>query len=316
VTFVAATVWGNNVVWPPPPDPPRVEYLGEIDFGALKPASNWLGRLVRLIGGDSPEDQLSLPFDVVASDGNLFVVCQNVAALVEIDSEKRQFKLHRCKEKPMQYPVSVCSAGGDRLLVSDPEAAVIYLFDNGSLRPLITSGLERPTGISALPELGRIYVVDTGDHTLKLFDLDGQLVASVAGDSNDSTSLHYPTFATTTSDNELLVNDALNYKIRRFDAHGRHLSAFGDEGSGPGFFARPKGLAVDSEEHLYVVDNLFDNVQVFDSSGRLLLVIGGQGSLPGQFWSPAGIDIVKDTIYVADTFNDRIQILKYLGGTE
>ena len=36
--------------------------------------------------------------------------------------------------------------------------------------------------------------------------------------------------------------------------------------------------------------------------------VGGQE--PGQFWSPAGIDIVKDTIYIADTFNNRIQILR------
>jgi hypothetical protein len=45
-------------------------------------------------------------------------------------------------------------------------------------------------------------------------------------------------------------------------------------------------------------------------------VIGAAGQDAGQFWSPGGIDIVNDTIYVADTFNNRIQILHYLGGEQ
>ena len=91
------------------------------------------------------------------------------------------------------------------------------------------------------------------------------------------------------------------------------MSSFGSEGDGPGTFSRPKGLAVDSDSNIYVVDNLFDNIQVFDTFGKLLLVIGNSGQKSGQFWSPAGIDIVGDTVYIADTFNDRIQILCYVG---
>ena len=64
----------------------------------------------------------------------------------------------------------------------------------------------------------------------------------------------------------------------------------------------------------FVVDNLFVNIQVFDDTGRILLVIGSRGQDRGQFWSPAGIDIENDTIYIADTYNNRIQVLRYLGG--
>ncbi len=63
-----------------------------------------------------------------------------------------------------------------------------------------------------------------------------------------------------------------------------------------------------------MVDALLSVVQVFDLSGKLLLVIGEPGTGEGQFSLPSGIFIDKnDRIYVADTFNGRLQILQYLG---
>ena len=56
--------------------------------------------------------------------------------------------------------------------------------------------------------------------------------------------------------------------------------------------------------------------KTIDERFRLDCKIGGGGQGSGQFWSPAGIDIANDTIYIADTFNNRIQILHYLGGTK
>ena len=107
--------------------------------------------------------------------------------------------------------------------------------------------------------------------------------------------------------------DVVDVRVR-VQADGSYQFEFGEEGDGPGTFSRPKGIAVDSDNNIYVVDNLFDNVQVYNKSGQVLLVIGNAGQNPGEFWSPAGIDIDNDTIYVADTFNNRIQILRYLGG--
>jgi len=84
-------------------------------------------------------------------------------------------------------------------------------------------------------------------------------------------------------------------------------------GSSPG--RRGFKMAVDSDGNIYVCDALFDAVQIFDRHGRLLLAFGDSGSQPGQFWMPAGIFIDNhDTIYVADTYNRRVQIFRYLKG--
>ena len=62
------------------------------------------------------------------------------------------------------------------------------------------------------------------------------------------------------------------------------------------------------------MDALFDNVQIFNDQGQLLLNWGEAGSAPGQFWLPNGIAIsMDDQIYVADSYNHRIQVFKYTG---
>ncbi len=299
-------------VWPPPPDAPRVEFLSEIDFDSLERQSGWWSRLARLIGGSDPDDTLGLPFDVLARGETLFLTCQNLAALVEVWPEEGKYRLHECDERPFAQPIALEAVGGN-VYVTDSGNGTVYRFDGERVEPWVTEGLVRPTGIAAVDGSRRLSVVDTGAHDVKNYDLGGELLSTVGERAASDEGLNFPTFAA--SDGEvLLVNDTLNYRIKRFDRAGELHSAFGREGSGPGTFARPKGLALDSDGHVWVADAVFDNVQVFDSEGVILLVIGSRGGAPGEFWSPGGIDIADDTIYVADTFNNRVQVLRYLGG--
>ena len=56
-------------------------------------------------------------------------------------------------------------------------------------------------------------------------------------------------------------------------------------------------------------------MQIFDEGGALLLAFGGDGAAPGEFWLPSGVHIANDRIYVADSYNRRVQIFQFLGGT-
>jgi DNA-binding beta-propeller fold protein YncE len=146
---------------------------------------------------------------------------------------------------------------------------------------------------------------------VRVFDLNGKPQETLGVRGHESAGFNYPTFATARG-GVLYVNDTLNYRVKLFGSDGS-TGSIGQEGDGPGAFARPKGVAVDGDGNIFVVDGLFDNVQVFDREGRLLLVIGSAGNDAGEFWSPAGIHIDGDYIYIADTFNHRIQILREIG---
>ena len=60
---------------------------------------------------------------------------------------------------------------------------------------------------------------------------------------------------------------------------------------------------------------MLNSLQIFDQQGRYLLSVGGIWRDRGEFWLPAGIFIGEDdTIYIADSYNQRVQVLRYIGG--
>ena len=82
-------------------------------------------------------------------------------------------------------------------------------------------------------------------------------------------------------------------------------------------FGRPVSIAHDAEA-IYVVDAEAHEIRAFSRAGAFLGALGGKGQGPGEFDTPADLDARDGRLYVADKFNDRIQILdrkgKYLGG--
>jgi hypothetical protein len=61
------------------------------------------------------------------------------------------------------------------------------------------------------------------------------------------------------------------------------------------------------------VEGLHDVVQILDARGNLLLAFGRTGAGDGEFYLPTSIHIdAGDNIYVADSFNRRIEIFRYL----
>lgn len=74
----------------------------------------------------------------------------------------------------------------------------------------------------------------------------------------------------------------------------------------PGMFGLAEDVAVDEFGNIYVVDASRHSVLKFNSVGRLLLRFGSFGSGDKEFKRPKGIAYYKQTLYVADTGNNRI----------
>jgi DNA-binding beta-propeller fold protein YncE len=110
-------------------------------------------------------------------------------------------------------------------------------------------------------------------------------------------------------------------------AAGLVLLQGGTPGSGPGQFAYPRGIAVNSKGELFVADSKNHRIQRFSAKNwQFESEFGGYGNvgggdakklaatLPGKLNEPNGIAIgADDTIYVADTWNERIQVFNKNG---
>ena len=180
-------------VWPLAPDKPRVEYIGEIKLNDLEKKSGFWSKVKRLIGGSSPVDMISHPFDVMIIEKTMYMTCQNLAVLIEVNLNDYTFKTHNSNSHPMKYPISLCSGGDGVIFITDSESASVYRFSDGRITPFITDNLSRPTGIAALKDMEVVFVVDTGDHTVKVFDYDGNLIKKINGQTNSETGFNFPT---------------------------------------------------------------------------------------------------------------------------
>jgi DNA-binding beta-propeller fold protein YncE len=105
-----------------------------------------------------------------------------------------------------------------------------------------------------------------------------------------------------------LVADSGNDRLQVFDRYGNFLLAYGSTGSALGQFDDPQGLVVDELGRLIVVDRGNDRLQVLAFDG---VQFNPLLSITAGFTGPVGVAVRGDQVYLADTGNDRIVVLKW-----
>jgi uncharacterized protein (TIGR03663 family) len=191
---------------------------------------------------------------------------------------------------------------------------------------------ERPNGIQVAPD-GFVYVADTGNHRVQKFTADGQFVAAFGQNSVVETEIgttagfNEPWDVAVVPGGDIYVADTWNHRIQKLDAEGNPISAWGTFGqytagdiAGQGALYGPRGIVVAPDGLVYVTDTGNKRVQVFRPDGQFAFQWGGGGVLDGYMDEPVGIAIAPDDapasaagIYVADTWNQRVQVFDTSG---
>lgn len=308
------------LVWPEPPEKPRIRYVGAIltedDLG--KEAS-WLEGLGELLFGKKKIGVLIAPYAVaVDHDGRVFITDASGGVVHAFDPVTRQYRqfAHLAEQEKLIKPVGLTLVD-DRIYVVDSVLHRVCVFSRKG-KFIFSFGnerLKRPSGI-AYKQAGEIvYVADTARHAVDMYSKDGRFIGQIGARGLGPGRFNFPTHVWIDKYNKLYVSDTLNYRIQIFTSDGQFLTTFGQQGDRPGNFAHPCGVATDSFGNIYVVDRQFENVQIFDQHGQILMAFGEEGRHAGQFWLPAGIFIDdRNRIFVADSFNKRVQIFELIQG--
>lgn len=310
----------QRLVWPLPPAPPRVEYVGSLRSDKdLKAPPKLFEGLTTLLAGKKPPQELFGPRSVVVTpDGQrVWVADPGGRCLHGFDLEKRVYrKVDQVGEAALLTPVHVSPGPAGSLYLCDSEAVAVHrLRDTDgtwieSLR--LPEDLVRPAAVAFDGEQNDLFVADVSAHDVKVLARDGSLLRILGRRGTEPGEFNYPTNVEL-HDGFLWVVDTGNYRVQKLTRAGEPVWSIGGAGDAPGDLAMPKGLAFDVDGHLYVVDGRFENVQVFDMSGRLLLVFGQEGTQPGEFWLPAGMFIdTENRIWICDSYNRRLQVMRYL----
>lgn len=305
-----------ELVWPLPPDEPRVKFVqsvygpNDLDMGQ--------GSLSEAIFGEDTEFNFRKPYGVaVGGDGRIFV--SDIGRVVVFDHAKKKLYDFGTKGATrLVVPMGLAVSADGTLFVADLANDKVLAFDRDG-RVTMSYGhaeeLTNPVGVAVDDARGRVYIVDSKKHYVKAYARNGQGLFTIGKRGKEDGEFNFPAGIALDRGGNIYVADSGNFRVQIFDSNGKFVSTFGKVGSGGGSFNRPKGIAIDSEGHIYVSDSAFNMIQIFDKAGQLLLFFGGTGSNPGFFTLIEDIAIdINDRIYAVDQLGYRLNIYQYLGG--
>jgi DNA-binding beta-propeller fold protein YncE len=309
-----------DVLWPDPPDKPRIKYLR-----SLRSKDDVGGPSLReMLVGDDAIRALYQPMGVALSEDQkrLYVADRGWSCVFVFDFQTEALRMIGDQERyPLAAPIGVALDARENVYVTDTGAATVRVYDKAGefLRSIGKGLLVRPTGVALDARRQRLYVVDTGQndsataHRVKVFDLEGNLRQEIGRRGDRDGEFNFPTFASLDPQGRLYVVDSVNNRIQVFAPEGEFLWKFGRSGDQIGDFARPKGVAVDGFGNIYVVDSRWSNVQIFNQQGQLLMIFAGTGSVPGLLLNPSAIAIDRENkIYVSDTLGQRVSVYELI----
>ena len=176
-----------------------------------------------------------------------------------------------------------------------------------------------PFGAATDPD-GNVYVTDTGNERVLVFNASGTLSDEFGQEGNEDDEFQEPQgigYGEDSSGNpRLYVADPsmpdTDFRFRKFRASGTNAN----EGNlGQVDLTNPIGVAVDADGQVWVVDSTMPGqIFLFRDNGTLrdTFTPGGNGALN----DPEGIAVFEEDnrifVYVADTGNDRLVKFEYV----
>ncbi len=163
---------------------------------------------------------------------------------------------------------------------------------------------------------GQVYVMDRLNHRIQRFDASNTYVDKVGARGTQPATFSWPEgllWAPTARCRALTLRGG---RLERFpaDRHDPDRPQLCSTGSALGEFNYPSGADVDANGVVWVADTRNDRIQRFDPEANTFSAVGSQGAAAGQFQRPMGVAVSGDTLFVADTDNNRVQKLA-LDGT-
>ncbi|MBI1920655.1 MAG: 6-bladed beta-propeller [Geobacter sp.] len=318
------TVSRGRYFWPPPPERPRLEWIGAYSSQLDLPMTTKRKMKWVLVGEDSPITFAS-PMDI-KSDGNgrVFVSDPGKSSVFIYDMKQNEVRIlpRQSDEIRFHQPISVALDDEGKLYIADSWLKIVLVYDSREeFRGIINikGHVKKISAIAVDRARKRLLVADIGEHKIKVFNLSGEFQFEFGGQGEGDGEFSYPMALAVNLAGEVVVADSMNARVQIFDGNGLFLRKFGSRGSGVGDFQLIKGVATDSDNNIYVTDGRTHRVLVFSATGEFLLPVGGLYSIasrklaPGGFVLPQGIDVDRnDTIYVVDQMNKRFQVFQYL----
>lgn len=211
--------------------------------------------------------------------------------------------------------VFVADTGNDRIVRYDADGRFIRTYGE---TPVAGVPLDQPWDVAMSSSATGIVVADTGNDRIVTFNIETGLPVDHWGSTGSGAyRFRSPRGVHVGSSGHTYVADTGNNKVKIYDIADTHEATLGSTGSGPGQFNSPRDVAVNINGRLFVTDTGNDRVSVWNlQTHTFVRTFGSTGSGNRRFEAPAGIweagnNPPTDSMFIADTGNDRISVWRY-----
>ena len=196
-----------------------------------------------------------------------------------------------------------------------------------------TNGFDNPTGIVVYGQPGdeSLIVADSGKQQIVLLKniSSHQAKASVLiHNGTDGTYLSYPSYLYLDADHQydLYITDNGNNRILLLSSMQINdplpqnvAGTFGAGGLSTSTLSAPNGVTLDNQKNMLIADTYGHRIMLWSpsaTSGTVIIGTGDSGSGSTDLNYPMGVffDKQQSTLYVADSGNNRIQLLNMTAG--
>lgn len=246
-------------------------------------------------------ESYSTPHDIVLSpDHSRLYVADNNAHRIAVLDPTSLTELGVFAEGEVRSPHDVVFDAGGRLLVADTGNSRIAIYEvsgnGGRLVGELSGSLRRPEGVDVHPD-GRVFATGAASGNLVVWR-GGEQVAETGGFSSPHDVVVMP-------DGRIWVADANNDRLVVLDDSLAVVNVI--EGA-PWNFNGVRYLDFDDAGRIHAADKYTNSIKILAADGSLLQVLGGpeRGKGEGVFNQPEGVEILGDTAWYADSYNNRI----------
>jgi DNA-binding beta-propeller fold protein YncE len=226
------------------------------------------------------------------------------------------------RELRMALPYRIATDSKHRVIVTDPPAHAIHIFDFQKKKYLRIQGgdgkrLQQPKAVAVDSE-DNIYVTDASLGMVLVYDSLGNFLRFLGENDGEGLFDQPDGIAIDGKTGHIFVTDSPRHLIFMLDLHGTVLARFGKgNGERVGFGKRGSEGASDialARDELILVDGTTCNLSVMDLRGNLRKQIEILGNQCGVQPRPVGLDVDADgNIYISDGVLNAVHVYDHNG---